>query len=103
MCAFDTSQQVASPHSDWLLDGITPAALRKHLPAVYEALLAPVYWLYVLVGPAIGEWLAHGLGLAEAGAADSYGAGYLTVLGSTGMPVALALAAALRLSKARTA
>ena len=26
---------VASPHSDWLLDGVTPAALRKHLPAVY--------------------------------------------------------------------
>jgi hypothetical protein len=101
MCA---PTQVVSPHSDWILDDVAPAALRRHLPAVYEALLAPVYWLYRLVGPDTTEWLAHELGLAEAGAVQSYGAGYLVVmLGSTGVPVALALGAAVRLSKARAA
>lgn len=73
---------VASPHSDWLLDSIAPASMRKHLPAVYEAMMAPVYALYCVVGAANAEWLAHGLGLAESGAASAYGAGYVAVVGA---------------------
>jgi hypothetical protein len=93
---------VASPHSDWLLDAVTPAALRKHLPAVYEVLLAPVYSLYRLVGPATAEWLAHsGLGLAEAGSSASYGAGYVAVMGAMAVPAALLAVAAARLAKPR--
>ena len=89
---------VASPHSDWLLDGLTPARLRKHLPAVYEAMLAPVYALYQVVGPAWAEWLAHGVGLAEAGGSASFGAGYFAVAGSAvaaaaAVPAALGVAA----------
>ena len=78
---------MASPHSDWLLDPVTPAGLRKHLPAVYEAMLAPIYWLYRLVGPATAEWLAHGVGLAEAAEASSFGAGYAAVVGGMLAPL----------------
>lgn len=82
---------VASPHSDWVLDGVTPAALRHHLPAVYEALLAPVYAAYLAVGARAAEWLAHGgLGLAEACGTDSAGllgyAGF--VVGAAALPAA---------------
>lgn len=73
---------VASPHSNWVFDSIAPASMRKHLPAVYEAMMAPIYALYCMVGAANAEWLAHGLGLAEAGASSSYGAGYVAVVGA---------------------
>jgi hypothetical protein len=85
---------VASPHSDWLLDSVTPAGLRKHLPALYELMLAPVYALYRAVGARNAEWLAHSVGLAEAGSAASYGAGYLAVAASTATAVAMPLACA---------
>jgi hypothetical protein len=78
---------VASPHSDWIADRFTPTPLRKHLPSVYDALLAPVFWMYRLVGPANAEWLAHGLGLAEASSANNLGAGYLAVVGSMLAPL----------------
>ena len=85
---------MASPHSDWLLDPITPARLRKHLPAVYEVMLAPVHWLYRAVGPANAEWLAHGLGLAEAAESSSLGAGYFVAVGSLLAPLVGAAALA---------
>jgi hypothetical protein len=78
---------VVSPHSDWLFDSITPAGLRKYLPSVYECMLAPVHSLYQIVGPVYAEWLAHGLGLAEASSASYYGAGYLLVMGTTAAAV----------------
>ena len=81
---------VASPHSDWLLDSVASAGMRKHLPAVYEAMLAPVHWLYLVIGPAWAEWLAHGVGLAEAGGAASGGSGYFVAVGGV---AAVALAA----------
>jgi hypothetical protein len=46
---------VVSPHSDWVLDGITPESWRHWLPAVYEVLLAPIYLLYSIVGPRAAE------------------------------------------------
>ncbi len=78
---------MASPHSDWILDAITPASLRKHLPAVYEFIMAPIYWLYRLVGPANAEWLAHGTGLAEYAAEVSIGAGHVAAAGALLVPL----------------
>jgi hypothetical protein len=87
--------QVASPHSDWLLDAAAPAALRHHLPAVYEALLAPAYAVYLAVGARAAEWLAHGLGLAEACGADSAGLlGYAGFVASAAVLPAAGVAAA---------
>ncbi len=65
-------------------------------------LLAPVYGLYRLVGPANAEWLAHGLGLAEAGGAEMLGGGYFAVLGGITVPVVLVLAAATRMARLAT-
>ncbi|KXZ41320.1 hypothetical protein GPECTOR_555g573 [Gonium pectorale] len=89
---------VASPHSDWILDWATPAPMVRHLPYVYEILLAPVYGLYRMVGPVTAEWLAHGLGLAESGAGES-GLGYCVVLVGMAAPLAAALAAGRAASK----
>ncbi|KXZ51613.1 hypothetical protein GPECTOR_12g577 [Gonium pectorale] len=88
---------VASPHSNWILDWATPASMVRHLPHVYEILLAPVYGLYRMVGPVTAEWLAHGLGLAESGAES--GLGYYFVLAGMAAPLAAALAAARAASK----
>ncbi|KXZ53843.1 hypothetical protein GPECTOR_6g761 [Gonium pectorale] len=88
---------VASPHSNWILDWATPASMARHLPYVYEILLAPVYGLYRMVGPVTAEWLAHGLGLAESGA-DS-GLGYYVVMAGMAAPLAAALAAGRAASK----
>ncbi|GLC58799.1 hypothetical protein PLESTB_001402300 [Pleodorina starrii] len=90
----------ASPHSDWLLDSLAPAWLVPHLSAIYEALLAPVYGLYCIVGPATAEWLAHGLQLAEAGGSAAYGAGYFTVLAGMSVPLTATIAAAVLASSA---
>jgi hypothetical protein len=72
--------------------------MRAHLPAIYEAMLAPVYCLYLVIGPAWAEWLAHGVGLAEAGGAASGGAGYFVAVGSVAA-VALAAPAAAALQQ----
>ncbi|KAL4438542.1 hypothetical protein ABPG77_000190 [Micractinium sp. CCAP 211/92] len=42
---------LASDQSEWLLDDVVPAAWRRHLPAVYEALLAAGRVAYRLLGP----------------------------------------------------
>ncbi|KXZ50772.1 hypothetical protein GPECTOR_15g457 [Gonium pectorale] len=95
---------VASPHSDWILDSVAPAALVPYLPYVYEALLAPVYGLYRLVGPATAEWLAHGLGVAEACGTDRYGAaGFAVFLAGLAAPVAVSALAGRALVKAKQA
>ncbi|KXZ52030.1 hypothetical protein GPECTOR_10g1053 [Gonium pectorale] len=81
---------VASPHSDWILDSVAPAWMVPYLPYIYEALLAPVYGLYCIVGPATAEWLAHGLRLAESGASPAGGhAGYWAVLAGMAAPLSL--------------
>ncbi|KXZ51391.1 hypothetical protein GPECTOR_12g353 [Gonium pectorale] len=81
---------VASPHSDWILDSVAPAWMVPYLPYIYEALLAPVYGLYCIVGPATAEWLAHGLALAESGANPASGhAGYWAVLAGMAAPLGL--------------
>ncbi|KXZ42801.1 hypothetical protein GPECTOR_117g366 [Gonium pectorale] len=90
---------VASPHSNWILDSIMPASMVKYLPAIYEAMLAPVYGIYLTVGPYTSEWLAHGLGLAE-GAAES-GLVYLAVVAAASAPVVAALALGGAASKRR--
>lgn len=38
-------------HSEWMLDDITPAALVRFLPSVYQGLLSPARLLYRLMGP----------------------------------------------------
>ncbi|KXZ41341.1 hypothetical protein GPECTOR_533g535 [Gonium pectorale] len=92
---------VASPHSDWILDAVAPAWMVPYLPYIYEVLLAPVYGLYCMVGPATAEWLAHGLGLADVGSASHYGIGYVVVLASFGAPLLVSAAALLGGSKAK--
>jgi hypothetical protein len=57
--------------------------------------------MYKLLGATNAEWLAHGLGLAEAGSADNLGAGYCAVLAALGAPVACAVAALVHLAKPR--
>lgn len=42
---------LASDQSEWLLDDLVPAAWRRHLPAVYEALLLVGRAAYRLLGP----------------------------------------------------
>lgn len=42
---------LASDQSEWLFDDIVPAAWRRHLPAVYEALLLVGRVAYRLLGP----------------------------------------------------
>ncbi|KXZ51396.1 hypothetical protein GPECTOR_12g358 [Gonium pectorale] len=81
---------VASPHSDWILDSVAPTWMVPYLPYIYEVLLAPVYGLYCIVGPATAEWLAHGLALAESGASPASGhAGYWAVLAGMAAPLGL--------------
>ncbi|KXZ41155.1 hypothetical protein GPECTOR_715g867 [Gonium pectorale] len=81
---------VASPHSDWILDSVAPAWMVPYLPYIYEALLAPVYGLYCIVGPDTAEWLARGLALAESGASPASGhAGYWAVLAEMAAPLGL--------------
>ncbi|KXZ44119.1 hypothetical protein GPECTOR_73g640 [Gonium pectorale] len=46
---------LASAHSDWFLDPLVPAAARRFLPAVYQAVLAPVRLLYRLVPRALAQ------------------------------------------------
>ncbi|KXZ50378.1 hypothetical protein GPECTOR_16g551 [Gonium pectorale] len=83
---------LASPHSEWLLDWLAPAGLVPYLPCIYEALLAPVYGLYGMVGPTVAEWLAHsGLHLADVGTASEYGIGYFAVLAGMLVPLAAAV------------
>jgi hypothetical protein len=87
---------VASAHSNWMLDRITPAPLRWALPAVYEAILTPVYALYRLVGPRTAEWLAHGpLNLVSSVRADSSAASYLAFCSALAAPPALLAVVAL--------
>ena len=43
---------LASAHSSWVLDGVTPASLRRHLPAVYQAAFKPLVLAYRALGPA---------------------------------------------------
>ena len=57
---------VASCHSEWFLDALVPASMVRYLPAIYEATLTPVYWLYRLVGAASARWLAEDVGLVQA-------------------------------------
>ncbi|KXZ46082.1 hypothetical protein GPECTOR_47g358 [Gonium pectorale] len=85
---------LASPHSDWLLDPVAPGWMVPHLPAIYEALLAPVYGLYCVVGPATAEWLAHGVGLAELGGQQQkFYVGYWAAMALVAAPMALGSAA----------
>ncbi|KAL4424164.1 hypothetical protein ABPG75_001465 [Micractinium tetrahymenae] len=42
---------LASDQSEWLLDDLVPAAWRRHLPAVYEAILVVGRAAYRLLGP----------------------------------------------------
>ncbi|KXZ45742.1 hypothetical protein GPECTOR_51g728 [Gonium pectorale] len=95
---------LASPHSDWLLDPVAPGWMVPLLPAIYEALLAPVYGLYCAVGPATAEWLAHGLRLAELGREQhTFFFGYWVVLGSMVAPVAATAGLAYAASRRRIA
>ncbi|KAL4436822.1 hypothetical protein ABPG75_003961 [Micractinium tetrahymenae] len=48
---------LASAHSDFLLDDITPARLRYLLPLVYQAAFKPLAWAYRLLGPQRTAWL----------------------------------------------
>ncbi|MEW5317818.1 MAG: hypothetical protein WDW38_009086 [Sanguina aurantia] len=94
---------VASPHSDWILDPITPEAMRHMLPAVYEVLLTPIHALYAVIGPTAAEWLAQGpLGLAEAGAATPGAAGCLSLCTCMAAPAGLAIWALARASNSIT-
>ena len=43
---------LASAHSDWLLDDLVPASWQPALPAIYQALFRPLFWVYRLRGPA---------------------------------------------------
>ncbi|KAK9802866.1 hypothetical protein WJX72_001976 [[Myrmecia] bisecta] len=43
---------LASCHSDWILDSLVPAGCSHHLPAVYQALFAPLRLAYNLLGAA---------------------------------------------------
>ena len=40
---------LASAHSAWFLDSITPVGLKKHLPKIYQAILTPVRLAYFLL------------------------------------------------------
>jgi hypothetical protein len=42
---------IASSHSDWILDGITPASWRHLLPSIYDVLLYPIYLFTSAIGP----------------------------------------------------
>ena len=42
---------LASDQSEWVLDDVVPAAWRRHLSALYGAVLAPLRGLYAALGP----------------------------------------------------
>ena len=44
---------VASDQSEWVLDGVVPAAAVPQLPRVYGALFAPLRWAYLALGPRV--------------------------------------------------
>ena len=44
---------LASSHSEWLLDNLVPAGLTPHLPAIYQLLFKPLFWLYKIVGAGV--------------------------------------------------
>ena len=54
---------LASDQSSWLLDDIVPAAWARHLPALYEAIMAPLRWVYSAAGPKALEALDAVLGI----------------------------------------
>ncbi len=35
---------LASSHSDWVLDDVVPPCMVPYLPAIYQAILRPIYW-----------------------------------------------------------
>lgn len=49
---------LASAHSEFILDGITPRSWVHLLPSIYQAMLKPVTALYNVIGPARAEALA---------------------------------------------
>lgn len=80
---------VASPHSEWVLDGMFPAPVRGYLPHLYELIFTPLYAIYLIVGPVISQWLAEDLGLSQA---DS-GKGYAALVGTAfGLPAVIVAA-----------
>ena len=97
-----TDGLLTSAHSDWFLDRfnvLSPAAL----VVVYEALLLPVYCLYLLLGPSNGEAVASLLGLHHfGGAASTAHVGLLALLhvALVGTPFALVAAYRYRLGGA---
>lgn len=56
-----------APQSNWLLDNSVPAAWRRHLPAVYEALLSVGQLAYAVLGPDCTRRLDAALGITRAG------------------------------------
>jgi hypothetical protein len=89
---------LASAHSEFLLDEITPAALVHLLPGIYQAMFAPLYQLYRLLGPArsaaLNSWLTPVVNAAVA-----------AVTGGSAAPVAAAAtvaALAVAVSAAKT-
>lgn len=48
---------VASCHSSWILDDLTPQKLLPWLPTAYQALFLPGRWLYQMFGPAAASFL----------------------------------------------
>ena len=49
---------LASVHASWVLDPLTPAALRHYLPGIYQLLHTPWRLLYGLLGPVKMEWVS---------------------------------------------
>jgi hypothetical protein len=50
---------VASCHSHWFLEALVPARLSGYILPVYDALLAPVRWLYAAKPDAVAAWHAR--------------------------------------------
>jgi len=48
---------VASSHSSWVLDPLTPKSLVQYLPSMYQMLFAPGRLLYWLAGPKAADFL----------------------------------------------
>lgn len=59
----------ASVHSAWLLSDTSSVWLQQRLPVLYEALLYPVYLLYLMIGPVNAHSLTAALGVHS----DGYG------------------------------
>jgi len=71
---------VASTHSSWFLDDITPAGLDHLLPAVYQTVLEPAQWLYKLMGAEWAAGLQHRLQIGDVSREEGALAGYKLVL-----------------------